>query len=79
MQTIELSLSEHTHLMIAEKWMENVCRTFYENCFLSSDGDELLPSISAEIDIARLIKFYNPEVYNAVLMAKKEEKERNHD
>ena len=74
MQTVKLSISEHTHLMIAEKWMETICRTFYENCDLGFDGDELVPTISAEVDIARLIKFYNPEVYNAVLMAKKEEK-----
>ena len=74
MQTIELSLSEHTHLMIAEKWMENVCRTFYENCRLSYGGDALELSFGAEDDIVKLIKFYNPEVYNAVLTAKKEEK-----
>ena len=75
MQKIEISLAEHTHLLIAEKWMETICRSFYEHCRLDCFGEELEMELEGKDEIVKMIKFYNPEVYHAVMDCKKMEKE----
>ena len=75
MQKIEITLAEHTHLLITEKWIETICRSFYEHCRLDCFGEELEMEIAAKDEIVKLIKFYNPEVYHAIVQCKQMEKE----
>ena len=71
-KNITIPIEEHTRLVVTEKWMESICRAFYENCRLSAYGEK--PTLEMTLDgkeqIIHLIKYFKPDIFYAITEAK---------